>query len=147
MIAYFYLIGDSDSNIFPLYASGRENIQYAHMKLELKKRQDFIMMLVSIFTCRKIFKSPIPRDSLWLELPLDRSNKKQTTASRGNPDSNNSVDLVSEILIVPKNGYYLEKIKSNMIHIDKLLKPRYPNLACNQILKSKNYPLLFLSET
>ena len=88
-------------------------------------------MLISIFTCRKIFKSPIPRDSLWIELPLDRSSKKQVSASRGNPDSNNSADLVSEILIVPKHGYYLEKIKSNMIHIDKLLKPRIPNMACN----------------
>lgn len=50
---------DSDSNIYPLYASGRENLLYAFLKLELKKRQDFISMIISIFTCRKIFKSPI----------------------------------------------------------------------------------------
>jgi hypothetical protein len=78
------------------------------MKLELKKRQDFVTMLLNIFTCRKIFKSPIPRDSLWLELPLDRASKKKGDKSRGNPDSNNSQDLVTEILIVPKEGYYFE---------------------------------------
>ena len=65
-------------------------------------------MLFNIFSCKKIFKSPIARDSLWLELPLDRASKKQGDKSRGNPDSNNSVDLVTEILIVPKEGYYLE---------------------------------------
>ena len=65
-------------------------------------------MIISIFTCRKIFKSPIPRDSLWLDLPLDRASKKKGSHSKGNPDSNNSIDLVTEILIVPKEGYYLE---------------------------------------
>lgn len=88
---------DSDYNTFKIYASGRENFHYAHFILELKKRQDFITMMVSFFMCRKIFRSPISTDSVWIEIPVDRSAAQS--------------ELASEILIVPKKGYYLDKIK------------------------------------
>jgi len=70
-------------------------------------------MLVSFFMCRKIFRSPIATDSVWVEIPIDRSAVKS--------------DLVSEVLIVPKKGYYLDTIKANMAHVDPLLQPRMPN--------------------
>ena len=68
----FVIYRDADSNKFPIYASGRENIHYAHMNLELKKRQDFISMLFSFIMCRGLYNSPIAKDSVWLEIPLDR---------------------------------------------------------------------------
>ena len=43
--------------------------------------------------------------------------------------------MVSEILIVPKNGYHLEEIKRNMPHIEHLLKPRIPQHVCSEIIK------------
>jgi hypothetical protein len=89
---------DSTSNKFPLYASGRENLHYAHFNLELKNRQDFVTMFVSLIMCRSLFRSPISKDSLWIELPIDR----------GLSSTGGESDLVSEILIVQKKGYYLE---------------------------------------
>lgn len=124
---------DTDSNTFKIYASGRENVHYAHFTLELKKRQDFITMIVSFFMCRNLFRSPIATDSLWIELPIERP--------KGAPD------LISEVLIVPKKGYYLDQIKKNMLHIDHLLKPRIPNYPCQSTLKQRNYPLVFLAES
>jgi hypothetical protein len=62
-----------------------------HVNLELKKRQDFISMLLSFITCRGLFRTPVPKDTVWLEIPVDRKD-----------------ELVGEILIVPKKGYYYE---------------------------------------
>ena len=105
------------------------------MNLELKKRQDFLTMLLSFIACRGLFRSPIAKDSVWLEIPLDRK------ADAGYDD------LVGELLIVPKKGYYYEQIKGNMPHIGKLLSIKVPNHTCQAILKTKSYPLYFLSES
>ena len=92
-------------------------------------------MLLSFITCRGLFRSPIAKDSIWLEIPLDR---------KENPGHD---DLAGEILIVPKKGYYYEQIKDNMPHIDKLLSIKVPNHTCQQTLKTKSYPLYFLSDS
>jgi hypothetical protein len=57
-----------------------------------------------------------------------------------------SDQLVGEILIVRKSGYYYEDLERNMPHIPILLKQRYPNLPCQSILKLKKYPLMFYAE-
>ena len=49
--------------------------------------------------------------------------------------------LVGEVLIAPKDGYYLEQIKGNMPHIEKLLKPRIPQVSCAAHMKTKSYPM------
>jgi len=94
-------------------------------------------MIVSFFTCRSIFKSPISTDNLWLEIPVDRTEVEGHASEK----------LVSEVLIVQKRGYYLEWIKENMPHIEHLLKPKIPNLPCADALKQRTYPLLFLAES
>lgn len=132
---------DSDTNTFPLYASGRENLHYVHFNLELKKRQDFIQIVFSFLMCRSLFRSPVPRDSVWLEIPIDRGSH-----SSGHTRDKGERELVSEVLIVPRYGYYFEQIVSNMPHVGKLLKPRIPAHVCAQILRHKDYPLIFLSE-
>lgn len=101
------------------------------MLLELKKRQDFLSALYSILICRSLFRSPISQDALWLEIPLE------------DIKSNN---FVAEVLIVQKEGFYFEEIKRNMAHIEKLLRVRYPNSPLQTIMKSRKYPLLFLSD-
>ena len=85
--------------------------------------------------CRGLFKSPVATDSLWLQIPIERKKK--------NTDENK---LVSEVLIVPKFGYYFEAIKHNQPHIGTLLKQRYPQHPCAFKLKQKNYPLMFFSD-
>ena len=94
-------------------------------------------MVVSFFTCRSIFKTPIATDSLWLEIPIDRKEIEGHASEK----------LVSEILIVQKKGYYLEFIKQNMPHIGHLLKPKIPNHVCGETIKGRTYPLLFLAES
>lgn len=48
---------------------------------------------------------------------------------------------------MPKNGYYLEEIKNNMRHIEKMLKPRLPTQAnCLPTMKQKKFPLLILAD-
>ena len=87
--------------------------------------------------CRNLFSSPIPRDSLWLEIPIDRCKFKNTL----------EFELAAEVLIVPKKGYYINEICKNMPHIPKSLKARIPqNTRCQQILKKKRYPLMFMSD-
>lgn len=71
-------------------------------------------MLFSFFTCKGLFRSPISKDSIWLEIPLERKDD----------------GLAGELLIVPKKGYYYEQIKENMPHIEKLLQIRVPNHTC-----------------
>jgi len=63
---------------------------------------------------------------MWLEIPIERkvqSNKLD------------SADLVAEILIIQKKGYYLEDMKAQMPHIDYFLKVKYPQHPCAQIMK------------
>ena len=81
---------DSSSNVYRLYCSGREKLHYAYFTLELKNRQNFYSMLISFFTCRSIFKSPISTDNLWVEIPIDRKEV----------ESHASEKLISEVLIV-----------------------------------------------
>ena len=124
----FFLLKFRDSSTyrFPLYATGRENYHFCYFILELKKRQDFISMFTNIFRCRNFFQSPIRTDSMWLEIPIERkvqSNKLD------------SADLVAEILIIQKKGYYLEDMKAQMPHIDYFLKVKYPQHPCAQIMK------------
>lgn len=69
---FFKTYRDSSTNMFKLYATGRENIHYCHMILELKKRQHFVSILLNLLMCRSIFKSPIKTDNLWLEIPIMR---------------------------------------------------------------------------
>jgi hypothetical protein len=89
---------DVDINTFKVYAGGRENIIYCHFILELMKRQDFVSMVVSFFMCGKIFKTPVSTDSVWIEIPIDRSAIKDSSSRA----------LVSELLITPRKGYYFE---------------------------------------
>lgn len=81
---------DSSSNIFRLYCHGREKLHYAYFTLELKNRQNFLSMVMSFFTCRSIFKSPISTDNLWLEIPIDRKEVEGHASEK----------LVSEVLII-----------------------------------------------
>lgn len=90
---------DNSSNRYPLYCTGRENVNYVFIQLELMKRQDFINMFFRAITCRSIFKSPISTDCIWYEIPIDR--KKVET-------NDNSAKLVQDIVICQKRGYYLE---------------------------------------
>lgn len=81
---------DSTSNVYRLYCTGREKLHYAYFTLELKNRQNFFSMVVSFFTCRSIFRSPISTDNLWLEIPIDRKEV----------ESHASEKLISEVLII-----------------------------------------------
>jgi hypothetical protein len=106
-------------------------VRFVHFQLELKRRQSFFSMLASLLFCRSIFKLPGSVDSVWLDVPLKRPAEDK---------------LAGEILIVNKKGFYLEEIQRNMPHVEKLLKPMLPNFPCQQLLKQKKYPLLFLAE-
>lgn len=103
---------DSSYNQFNLYAAGRENFHYARFVLELQKRQSFLNMMFEYLMCKRLFRTPSSIDSVWLEIPIERAPKADA--------------LVSELLIVSKNGYFLEEIKQNLTHVDKLLSLRLP---------------------
>lgn len=69
---------------------------------------------------------------MWLEFPLEKLDQ----------DNN----FMAEILIVQKDGYFLEEIKENMPHIEKLLSVRYPNKPCQSVMKQKGYPIQILAD-
>ena len=60
---------DSSACEFPLLLGGRENLVYANLNLTLNKRHDIATMVVTTLL-KRFFPQ---RESLWIEIPIDRS--------------------------------------------------------------------------
>ena len=91
------------SSEFSVLCNGRENLHYALLRVTLKSRHE-LMSMVFATVCRKFYPE---KDSVWIELPIERH------PSMGDKTIN------SEILIAAKKD--IQFLVKSMPHIEKIL--------------------------